>query len=68
MYPNDYRQDLGYLYKTYLLDWFNSTKTTLDQYGQWNYTIIAWDTDGYNDTVKGHIKLLQIITRDYYLH
>ena len=23
-------------------DW-NSTSFTLDQYGQWNYTIIAWD-------------------------
>lgn len=41
-------------------DWFNSTKITLDQYGQWNYSIIAWDTDGYNDTVYGFVKLLQI--------
>jgi hypothetical protein len=41
-------------------DWYTTTNISLDQYGQWNYTIIAWDFDGYNDTVLGFIKVLNI--------
>ncbi len=45
---------------TYYEDWFNSTNISLDQYGLWEYTITAWDSDGFNDTVVGYIKVLNL--------
>ncbi|MEM4398059.1 MAG: DUF2341 domain-containing protein, partial [Candidatus Woesearchaeota archaeon] len=39
---------------------WNSTSFKLDQYGQWNYTIVAFDRDNNNDTITENINFLEI--------
>ncbi|GIU70407.1 MAG: hypothetical protein KatS3mg002_1643 [Candidatus Woesearchaeota archaeon] len=39
---------------------WNSSYFVLNQYGQWNYSIVAWDDRDNNDTTYGYIRFLQI--------
>jgi len=43
-------------------DSWNSSTFVLDQYGQWNYTIIVYDSNGDSDQSNGTIKFLEITT------
>lgn len=41
-------------------DLYNSSDVLLDRYGRWTYTITAWDSSSYNETITGHIDIINI--------